>query len=337
MKDADLWKARALAIVVLAAIAAAVRLDTGSHVSRALRAGEPISGLLSIRFEGQGRVMPPALYLAVYAPRARELDLVHIPPGTPLCADGREDCRTAADVYGEVYPPSGDIEEASRRAGDAALRLLQTSTAWPSGPDGPAAPHFRLNLRVAESARPAFPREMKKLLLARSRDPLLWPRLAASASRALAENSSEMTLYDAFLLARELARLSPDRVHLSRLLEPRRLGLLLGRVFGRTAGLPEPSGPATVEVLNAAGAPGVALRATKVLRSKGFDVVHFGNARTLEQGVRVVDRAGRAASARELVRILGCPDTDVVSAIEEEPRAAVTVYLGHAYTRCDRL
>ncbi|HLL47058.1 MAG TPA: LytR C-terminal domain-containing protein [Longimicrobiaceae bacterium] len=60
-----------------------------------------------------------------------------------------------------------------------------------------------------------------------------------------------------------------------------------------------------VEVLNAAGVPGLARVATRTLRERGFDVVYFGNARGFSpESTLVIDRVGREETAREVADAL---------------------------------
>ncbi|HYJ79671.1 MAG TPA: LytR C-terminal domain-containing protein [Longimicrobiaceae bacterium] len=79
-----------------------------------------------------------------------------------------------------------------------------------------------------------------------------------------------------------------------------------------------PSGRVRVEVLNASGTPGLARRATDVLRDRGFDVVELGNARGFApDSSLVLDRVGRIELARQVADALGVrrvrtlPDADL--------------------------
>lgn len=61
-----------------------------------------------------------------------------------------------------------------------------------------------------------------------------------------------------------------------------------------------------IEVLNGAGAPGLARLATSRLRGEGFDVVFFGNAARFDHARSVVlDRTGDPARARAVAAALG--------------------------------
>ena len=82
-----------------------------------------------------------------------------------------------------------------------------------------------------------------------------------------------------------------------------------------------------VEVLNAAGIPGLARGATDRLRDAGFDVVYFGNGRGFEpESSLVLDRVGRREVADEVARVLEIPR--VASRADSTLYLEVTVVLG---------
>ena len=92
-------------------------------------------------------------------------------------------------------------------------------------------------------------------------------------------------------------------------------------------GTPEPEPGIQVEVLNAAGKPGLARAATRRLRAEGFDVVFFGNATRFGRDSSVVlDRSRTSESARRVARALG------IERVRSEPDSTlyldVTVFLG---------
>lgn len=144
-------------------------------------------------------------------------------------------------------------------------------------------------------------------------------------------------MVDLYLGARELRRLRSENIHLSRLPDPSLIEKFLELITKQPPGGKNKDGPATVEVLNATEVPGVALRATKILRLAGFDVVHFGNTRTMESNLRVIDRVGRYRDARSVLETLGCRGSDVMTAMEPKPRADITVILGRDFTLCQKL
>lgn len=99
---------------------------------------------------------------------------------------------------------------------------------------------------------------------------------------------------------------------------------------GDSPALPTRDNRIRVEVLNAGGVPGMAADATDHLRSLGFDVVYYGNARTFDrEETAVLDRSGSPDAARAVARALGVPEA------EEAPDPGllvdVTVLLGSGW------
>jgi hypothetical protein len=94
----------------------------------------------------------------------------------------------------------------------------------------------------------------------------------------------------------------------------------------REVGAP-PADRVRVEVLNAAGVPGLARAATHTLRQRGLDVVYFGNAgsRARDSSV-VIDRVGKPETAGQVAKALG------IATVESVPDTTlyvdVTVILG---------
>lgn len=89
-----------------------------------------------------------------------------------------------------------------------------------------------------------------------------------------------------------------------------------------------------VEVLNAGGRADMARRATDLLRSRGFDVVYFGNAESFDQETsRVLDRVDRPEAARAVAEALG------IAGVGREPDRNlyldVTVRLGSDWDPSD--
>jgi len=87
-----------------------------------------------------------------------------------------------------------------------------------------------------------------------------------------------------------------------------------------------------VEVLNAAGVPGLARTVTRRLRERGFDVVYFGNARGFAPDTTVViDRIGQEGMARDVAAALG------VERVQSRPDSTllleVTVVIGTDWAR----
>lgn len=317
-------KGWALAGLLLSGVAAVSVLDLRSELAEGLREGRPLTLLLSLRFSGQGKTVPPALYALFYGPKPGTLEVVSIPSSAKegvLSSSG-----TLADVYGRAYAKGGDQESASRLAAEAAARGV-----------GGALRILEIGL---ESGEGSFPDKVRERLSAAAGDPLFWLRAGRlRRSLALAKRSG-LPPYDAFLLALAMARLSRSAVSLSRLPVPELVPVFLEGVRARAEGVERIlEQRVSVEVFNASGASGLAMRARKVLISSGapgFDVVHWGD-RAPEAGVRFIDREGRPAAADAVREALGCPPAPPETEMEPDPRAAVTVVLGGGFRVCSRL
>ena len=107
----------------------------------------------------------------------------------------------------------------------------------------------------------------------------------------------------------------------------------------RRAERPTPEGEVTaapservrVEVLNAGGVSGRAREATERLRSVGFDVVQFGNARSFDRDSSlVIDRVGRPELARAVANALGI--RNVLTEPDPNLFVDVSVLLGRAWS-----
>jgi hypothetical protein len=85
-----------------------------------------------------------------------------------------------------------------------------------------------------------------------------------------------------------------------------------------------------VEVLNATRTRGLARRATRHLRDRGFDVVAMGNADATRDSTLVLDRAGNAEWARLVAEALG--GARVESRPDTSRYLDVTVLLGASWT-----
>ena len=85
-----------------------------------------------------------------------------------------------------------------------------------------------------------------------------------------------------------------------------------------------------VEVLNAAGVPGLADRATDHLRARGFDVVGYGNGAPARE-TAVLDRVSSPALAREVAGVLG--GAPVATSPAPDGLVDVTVVLGADHAR----
>lgn len=84
-----------------------------------------------------------------------------------------------------------------------------------------------------------------------------------------------------------------------------------------------------VEVLNATTRPGLARRATMLLRDAGFDVVRTGTAGQRSDSTVVIDRTGHPEWARLVAQALG--GARVVARPDSSGYLDVTVLLGATY------
>jgi hypothetical protein len=90
--------------------------------------------------------------------------------------------------------------------------------------------------------------------------------------------------------------------------------------------------PVTVLVLNGCGAEGLGLKATKLLRSHGFDVVDFRNAGRFDYAESIViDRAGDTGVALDIARLIGT--NNVVQQIPGTPLVDVVLIIGADHAR----
>ena len=339
---------RFAAAILLAAVAALAAVDRRSESASRVRAGRPLTALLSLDQAGREGSLAPALYLLVLGPKTGSADLIRIPPQTPVFErapdGGRDNLRTLADVYGDAYAPQKRLDRAQSGFAEAALTMLQANPAWPetgapAGADGgmPAPLDILASVYLSSDSLPGYPLEMLRLLRSSLKDPLFWPRLPLRTRSLGQAPRAERSPYDLFILAREFRRLDPRKVRVSELADPELTPRLLAGVFARARENAEPKKSSEAEILNASDSDGLALKATKILRLRGFDVVHFGNAPASERSTIFVDKTGSAENAFSAAAALGCPDPAVLTALEEQPRAAVSVVLGRDFKSCAEL
>lgn len=114
------------------------------------------------------------------------------------------------------------------------------------------------------------------------------------------------------------------------------VAVLLGSFIARmlnppVSALVQTDGPPTViqvDVVNAAGRPGAGRVTMAYLRERGFDVVDISSAAEPKAHSSVIDRLGDRTSALAVARVLGIPDTLVVSDIDSMLFIRATVILG---------
>jgi len=272
---------RALAAVLLAAVLALAWAQRRSPLAQALRAGRPVLGWL--RLDGQA----PALFLTVYQPARRTLDVLYLPGG----------------------PRAKAIP--SVEAAGAQLAALA-----PEAGIGPGLPVWRGTL-PASSGEP--PLDAVDWLARRAREPRSWPRTLSPSDFAA------WTWFDRLALALELQRLRPEDLRPAWLPPDAQAGALLDRLILGAEDGPQPE-RITVEVLNSSAQPGIASRAKNILRLQGADVMSVGNVARQQRTV-VYDRAGRFENAAAVARMLGCPAARALTQVDIKRLVDVSVVL----------
>ena len=86
-----------------------------------------------------------------------------------------------------------------------------------------------------------------------------------------------------------------------------------------------------VNVVNACGVNGVALKFTEFLRARKFDVPEYGTEKTLERFSKVIDRIGDPISAQKVAYALGIPPERIETEIDSSLYLRATVVIGEDY------
>jgi hypothetical protein len=297
---------RALAAALLCAALGAARLESGSALAARAQDGRPWLAWLESR--ERGHVAPPSFILVVYDPVARRLSLMHVPNDLKL-----EKRRTLERAYLEALKATKDLDAAARAAEDLAEARLRELSPEP-------IPQITGRLAVETgtlSAEDEVSVEAAAELKARSGRLRTWLSLLRRAGRGPA--------LDPLLFALEVRRAPANRIEPARLPDEASAAASLGRLFA--AERDEDPRPSVAEVLNGAGAPGLATRVAKMLRLKGVDVLTTGSvkprARTL-----VYDRIGDFRRATRALAMLGCPSARAVTRADASRAVDVSVQLG---------
>lgn len=304
---------RVLAAAMLAAALGAAWAESGSVLAARVRDGGLWPAWVEARESGRASV--PSFHLALYDARTRRLSLLHVPGDLKL-----DKKRTLERAYLEALKASDDPAAAARAAEDLAeARLRELS------PEPIPAVSARLRVETAPLAPEEEPSIAAALALkARGRRPRAWLALAHSAWRGL--RSGDRSAADPLLFALELRRAPLEGIAPARLPDEAQAPALLGRLLG--AGAPDDASRATTaEVLNAAGVPGLATRAAKMLRLKGVDVLTTGSSRARERTL-VFDRVGDFRRAARLLDDLDCPTARAATRVDASRAVDVTVELG---------
>ncbi len=98
---------------------------------------------------------------------------------------------------------------------------------------------------------------------------------------------------------------------------------------GTVTGQPlEAGGTVTAQILNASGRRGAADAVTKHLRSRGIDVIDFGNHVSVQPRTKIVNCSGGIEGARRVRELLGLGGMEIYSGPEKNPVAGVRVIIG---------
>ncbi len=201
-------------------------------------------------------------------------------------------------------------------------RGLLDLVAWPQG-TAPPAPRLSI---PAPAPAPAGPGErlldFKSRLLDRRRGLRPWRDLAG---RFIARRPLDpAAALDHILWELELSKIGPRGIRAVELpAGPAQTSFLARRLAAEAAD----GRPVTVEVLNATGVKGIALKATKVLRLAGADVIAIGNAGASHPTTVVYDRAGRPDRAMAVLESLGCASAELLTRREPKGLAEAAVVL----------
>ncbi|MFI5345411.1 MAG: LytR C-terminal domain-containing protein [Elusimicrobiota bacterium] len=304
---------RVLAVVLLTAALGAAWAESGSTLAARVRDGQPWPAWVEARTRGNAAL--PSFHLAVYDPAARRLSILHVPGETKL-----DKKRSLERAYQEALKISENPDDAARAAEDLAeARLRELS------PEPIPSVSTRLLVEVAPPEAEDEPAVAAALALkARGRSPRAWLGLARRAWRGL--RAGDRSAFDPLLFALELRKAPLENFEPARLPDEAQAPGLLGRILRADSPDGDPRAT-TAEVLNGAGAPGLATRAAKMLRLKGVDVLTTGSARPRTRTL-VYDRVGDYRRAAKALSALGCPTARALTRVDPSRVVDVTVEIG---------
>jgi len=313
---------RALGLALLAAVALVGLLESRSPMAEAARAHKP--WLFFLALDSSPVQGPPELFLGIYDSRGPAVRLVYLPGDARISG-----WRTLDAVYREAFAREGIprlAEQAQSRAASAWLtRIPALAGARPSFIRGIAAPGDPPPIQAADW----IGRPVKNVLLI----PFFIKALRASIrrnnedARTASTEPESLSGLDRLFLALRLAQI-PDGSIIPAWLPDRQD--VRSDFFGRLVSGREPPphpGPVTVEIENATGISGLAFDATKILRSRGADVVSESNAPEDSGRTVIYDRTGRIENARAVSRMLSCPSAEVMTRVDPIRLVDVSVIL----------
>lgn len=304
---------RVLAVFLLAASLGAAYVELSSPLSAHIRSGRPWPFWLAVRVPG--RAAPPALHFGVYDPVRRSLVLIHVPETTKL--QGK---LTAARAYVDALRATDDERAAARAVEDLAQAKITSLSLEPV--DWPAAGRLTLELAAGEEEdeEPAVTAAFALKNKGRSLRALASLVRAALRDRAAA---------DALLLTLELRRVTLERVEPALLPDDASAPAFLARALAPRAKTEiADERPIVVEVLNGTDLQGLAAQASKVLVSRGVDVISKGPSPRSRLRTVVYDRTGDFERAARVRAALGCPTAIAATRIDPLRGVDASVELG---------
>ncbi|MHB2026661.1 MAG: LytR C-terminal domain-containing protein [Elusimicrobiota bacterium] len=308
---------RALAAALIAAALGAVVLESRSPLARAARAQKPWLFFLSQENRGNhSSVSPdsavsPPLFLGVYDPRKPRLTLVYIPEDALFHGH-----KTPGRIYRQALKQKKSTRAAARGEASGVMNLLSSIPAL-QGLD----PVFIKGFKNHNS-----PRRPELSALSWAQSPF-WNLLARASGPGLIER---------ILLAAKIQALAKNRLVTAWLPDNNNDRYdFFGRLMSGNEPAP-PHGPITVEIFNAAGIPGLAYAAAKVLRSRGADVVGSNNAPPQSSGTVVYDRTGRIENAWAVRKMLDCGRADAMTRVDTQRLVDVSVVLSRDCAATER-
>ncbi|MBI5208382.1 MAG: LytR C-terminal domain-containing protein [Elusimicrobia bacterium] len=319
---------RLLAFLVLAGVAGTWSAESRSGLADRVRTLQPVVTWMAVKAPGSGA---PLLFATVHQPEKRSLSIIHVPGAargaiTPLprgegSSEGAERRRRSSSPSGNSEPAQAALAAAAEA--HRAVFSLPRLSHLDLGP-----PRF-LYAQPRDFPPGDPPVAMKRWLAASYGGLSFWKRLPGLLRRPpLGDCAPAENFFDRLAYALELHRLPRRSMLAAWLPEGRgREAFLLERLGPPRRGARPPDRPVSVEVLNATEFKGVAMRVGKVLRLRGADVLSFRNTDSDHPGTLVYDRTGRIENALQVLDMLGCPQAEAVTAVEERPLVEVSVVI----------
>ena len=308
---------RTLAVILLGILSVFCWIESRSTFACAVREGSPY--LFWVALKSPSSTIPtPKLFLALYHPSKRALDLVYMPDTNPL-----EKNINLAKIYNQSYRETHNERQSARVLSETVKKWI--SPYMPGPHDLPQEVLYAQENSWPLDPEPAL--AAKNWLKAQERGLSFWALFLKNENWLNLEASS-IAILDRFLLALEIHHLPKSAVQSVWLPEKILRRGLFGRLLAPLRPITISNSPViTAEVLNASQQKGLASQATKILRSKGADVVNYGNIAAPQSRTLIYDRSGRIENAKTIRDMLGCPAAETLTQINSKRLVDVSVIL----------